>query len=295
MREEKPRGIIVSKTNVNLIMSTISKKLSVSHLMQRLFNVRGVSASLALLLVSCAGGGAGPVQAASGGGGTVLTAAQMERVGKRIWLNECGGTVAGLTSWNAGEDFPSLGIGHFIWYPAGKRGPFEESFPPLMAFFRQNGVAVPEWTLGACPWSAKAAFQADQKGPRLTELRGLLARTVALQTQFIMHRLSRAAAGMSGRARGGFDALSQSPKGLFCLIDYVNFKGEGTSAKERYQGQGWGLVQVLEDMQGGTPAAFAEAAKRVLSRRVANSPPERGEKRWLAGWHARCDRYKSAL
>jgi hypothetical protein len=45
------------------------------------------------------------------------------KVGKRVWQNECGGTISGLTSWNQGEDFASLGIGHFIWYPKGRRGP----------------------------------------------------------------------------------------------------------------------------------------------------------------------------
>ena len=45
-----------------------------------------------------------------------------EIVGRKVWVNECDGTVAGLTSWNADEAFPSLGIGHFIWYPAGKGG-----------------------------------------------------------------------------------------------------------------------------------------------------------------------------
>jgi len=225
----------------------------------------------------------------------VLSAAQMERVGRRIWQNECGGTVAGLTSWNGGENFASLGIGHFIWYPAGQRGPFEESFPPLMAFFQQRGVAVPGWATGACPWGTKAAFEAEKNGPRLTEMRTLLARTTGLQTEFIVQRLGRAAAGMGGRAKAAYDALSATPEGMFCLIDYVNFKGEGTNPKERYNGQGWGLMQVLEDMQGGTPAHFAEAAKRVLSRRVANSPPARGEQRWLAGWHNRCDGYKAKL
>jgi hypothetical protein len=87
---------------------------------------------------------------------------------------------------------------------------------------------------------------------------------------------------------------------MFCLIDYVNFKGEGTSAKERYRGEGWGLLQVLEGMTSqkavwNYPGEFAESAKRVLSRRVANSPPERGEKRWLAGWHNRCESYKQGL
>ena len=58
--------------------------------------------------------------------------------------------------------------------------------------------------------------------------------------------------------------------------------------------------QVLEEMRPvspGQPAAveFAEAAKRVLHRRVNNSPPGRGEARWLAGWRNRCDSYKRNL
>ena len=77
--------------------------------------------------------------------------------------------------------------------------------------------------------------------------------------------------------------------------DYVNFKGDGLSPTERYKGQGWGLLQVLTDMKArdaaDAPRAFADSAKRVLTRRVENSPPERGERRWLAGWLNRCESY----
>ena len=281
-------NVIMARTNPILIMSGETQALNIPSRLRRGFCV----ALLIPLLAGCAGAPVMPLQAAGGG---VLSAAQMERVGRRIWQNECGGTVAGLTSWNGGENFASLGIGHFIWYPAGQRGPFEESFPPLMAFMQQRGVAVPAWATGACPWGTKAAFEAEKNGARLTELRTLLARTTGLQTEFIVQRLGRAAAGMGGRAKAAYDALSTTPEGMFCLIDYVNFKGEGTNPKERYNGQGWGLMQVLEDMQGGTPAHFAEAAKRVLSRRVTNSPSARGEQRWLAGWHNRCDGYKLKL
>src|SRR5205085_8036676 len=31
-----------------------------------------------------------------------LSPAETRRIGNKIWQNECGGTVAGLTSWNAG-------------------------------------------------------------------------------------------------------------------------------------------------------------------------------------------------
>jgi len=39
-----------------------------------------------------------------------LTAAQLTRVGQKIWQNECAGSLAGLTSWNSGEDFASLAL-----------------------------------------------------------------------------------------------------------------------------------------------------------------------------------------
>jgi hypothetical protein len=232
-----------------------------------------------------------------------LTPAQLQRVGQRIWQNECGGTVEGLTSWNKGEAFASLGIGHFIWYPDGQRGPFEESFPPLVAFMRARGVSMPAWTAGPCPWPDRAAFEADRKGPRLRELRGILSKTAGLQTAFIIDRLERAlpkmlaqtSRGSRERVRANFIALQATPEGAFCLIDYVNFKGEGTNAAERYKGQGWGLLQVLEGMTQATPTGFAESAKRVLAQRVANAPPARGEQRWLAGWTNRCERYKERL
>ena len=230
-----------------------------------------------------------------------LTGAQLNRVGQRIWQNECAGSVAGLTSWNNGEDFASLGIGHFIWYPAGRRGPFEESFPPLAVFLESQGVPMPKWSKGPCPWTSKAAFEADKGGARQKELRAILSKTVSFQTAFILNRLKGALPKMlaatkaSKKVKANFDGLSATPEGAFCLIDYVNFKGEGTAKTERYNGQGWGLLQVLESITTASPSAFASASKAVLSRRVQNAPAARKEQRWLAGWHNRCDGYLRKL
>src|SRR5205814_4282586 len=73
------------------------------------------------------------------------------------------------------------------------------------------------------------------------------------------------------------------------------FKGEGVLHTERYQGQGWGLLQVLEAMHGnsdsGAPDEFARAARMVLTRRVQNSPVDRHESRWLTGWLRRVTSY----
>ena len=88
-------------------------------------------------------------------------------------------------------------------------------------------------------------------------------------------------------------ANSQTPYGMYALIDYVHFKGTGTATSERYQGEGWGLLQVLLELQGSTANLddFVAAATRVLKRRVANAPSERKEQRWIAGWTNRLQTY----
>jgi hypothetical protein len=231
-----------------------------------------------------------------------LSHSQAERIGRRLWQNESGATIAGLTAWNYGEDFASLGIGHFIWYPVGKRGPFEESFPPLVRYLVSQGAPVPTWLAqaDACPWSSRAQFLSDQQSPRMKELRALLVGTIGLQARFAALRLERALpkmlesapAGERERVRENFARMASEPGGLYALVDYVNFKGEGTLETERYNGEGWGLLQVLEQMgQGPARAEFARAADKVLSRRVANSPAARGEKRWLPGWKNRVRTY----
>ncbi len=237
---------------------------------------------------------------------TPLSPGDALAVGRKIWRNECGGTVAGLTTWNSGEEFPSLGIAHFIWYPTGYHGPFDESFPRLIAFLRSHGAKPPAWLRenDGCPWPNRAAFLADFDGPRLTSLREFFANTVALQARFTAQRLEDALPRMLKAApperhdaiRANFAAVAAVPNGVYALIDYVNFKGEGVLATERYHGEGWGLAQVLQSMEpapAGKPAvrAFVEAAKAVLARRVRNSPPDRRESRWLPGWNNRLDTY----
>lgn len=238
-----------------------------------------------------------------------LTASQKAAIGRKIWQNECAGSVAGLTTWNAGEEFPSIGIGHFIWYPTGFQGRFEESWPQFAAFARQRGAELPPVALEAhSPWKSKAEFQAEFKGPRMSALRTWLAGNVTLQTDFIIARsraalpkiLAAAPAGEKARIEANYQKVATTPQGTYALIDYVNFKGDGTQAAEKYYGVGWGLMQVLggmKDVPAGAPAAaeFAASAKRVLSRRIANSPPARGEKRWEEGWHNRCATYARPL
>jgi hypothetical protein len=235
-----------------------------------------------------------------------LSPAETRRIGNRIWQNECGGTIAGLTSWNTGENFASLGIGHFIWYPKGVRGPFDESFPKFVEFVESRHAELPAAVVAkdGCPWKSRTEFNQAAQSPAMKELRAFLTRTIDLQAEFLVHRLRDALPKML--AEGGasnhaqvqerFDRVASSAAGCYALVDYVNFKGEGVLATERYAGQGWGLLQVLEGMTNDSPGraavkSFADSAKMVLKNRVRNSPPERNEAKWLPGWLKRVETY----
>jgi len=240
-------------------------------------------------------------------GAISLSHADIQKIGKRIWQNECNGTISGLTSWNEGEDFASLGIGHFIWYPKGRRGPFEESFPKVVSFISKRGAKLPTLLLRSgeqpCPWNSRTEFLRAQHTVEMNQLRQFLADTIDLQAEFLIARLESALpkmlaeAGPADRAniQQQFERLARTPHGCYALVDYVNFKGEGVLHTERYQGQGWGLLQVLEDMHGTSDAAavdeFSRAAKAILTRRVNNAPAERHESRWLMGWIRRVNSY----
>ena len=237
-----------------------------------------------------------------------ITDEDMARIGQLIFANECGGEVEKLVWWNEGEEFPSLGIGHFIWYPKGVVGPFDESFPKLLRYLKGKGKALPAWlaTLPGfdAPWNSRKEFSQDARSERVAQLRQFLVDTMPLQTQFIIDRFYRVLPGIMKAADPGrqahirqqFYRVAYTRMGLYPLVDYVNFKGEGVLESERYKGEGWGLLQVLEEMQGTArgPAAlreFAEAAEVVLRRRVANAPPGRNEGRWMSGWMSRLGTY----
>lgn len=240
-----------------------------------------------------------------------LSAADKAKIGNKIWQNESGGTISGLTAWNVGEEFPSLGIGHFIWYPKNFRGPYTESFPDFIRYAQQRGTNdIPAWLLKSphCPWASRASFLADINGAHLTSLRNFLSNNIELQTDFILTK-SQAALGkiLAAAPPAQRSAISQNyakvattSNGAYALIDYVNFKGEGINPSERYKGEGWGLLQVLSGMRPVTagPAAaseFAVSAKRRLDIRIKNSDPSRGESRWREGWHNRCNTYARPL
>lgn len=235
---------------------------------------------------------------------------ELEIIGQLIFINEGAGKVENLTTWNEGEEFASMGIGHFIWYPEGKEYRFYEIFPIVYEFIKSNGGVPPMWmeemSSFDLPWNSREQFYSQFQTPKMVSLREFLLETIPQQSLFMAGRLEEslpkileaAPADRREHIKKQFYRVANSPMGMYVLIDYVNFKGEGTLETERYNGQGWGLLQILEGMNGteqGMPALeeFAAGAQRVLLRRVGNSPPERGEKRWIPGWRNRIKTYTS--
>ena len=228
------------------------------------------------------------------------------KIGEKIWKNECAGTMEGLTNWNKGENFASLGIGHFIWYPVDKKERFQETFPDLLKFLKKEGAALPAWlnTAAGCPWNSREEFYKNIQSPQMQNLRKFLFDTRNLQAVFMANRLENAFSQMlekcpreeKDKLAANFFSLAKDASGLYALIDYLNFKGSGTSSSETYKGQGWGLLQVLQRIPAFSEQPlddFVKAAKSILTQRVQNSPPERHEEQWLKGWFNRLDTYNS--
>jgi len=242
-----------------------------------------------------------------------LSPKQAEYIAQKVWQNEGAGKDKYLIWWNEGEDFASLGIGHFIWFPKGHTERFREVFPMVVDYMQKRNVEMPAWLTPQSdfPWQSKVAFFAAKKAktPRYRELFDFLKSTMSYQAAFMAERMQAALPQIlatiddSQKAemiKRRFNYMLYHPdgtldeRGLYILIDYTNFKGEGTLKSERYKGQGWGLLQVLEHLDERNPdkyKAFADSAKAMLSRRIKNSPPARGEERWRKGWNVRLDTY----
>jgi len=242
-----------------------------------------------------------------------LTQKQANYIAQKVWQNEGAGQDKYLVWWNKGEDFASIGIGHFIWFPEGHRERFREVFPMVVAFMEKKHVKMPLWlnSKTSLPWATKAEFfkAKKQKSRQYRELFTFLKETMSYQAEFMADRLAKALLQMLETIdapkrktlvkKRFYEVMYNSDgrineRGLYVLLDYTNFKGEGTLKSERYKGEGWGLLQVLEHMdpnETNKQKAFAFSAKKMLSRRIKNSPKAREEERWRKGWNVRLDTY----
>lgn len=216
-----------------------------------------------------------------------LSALEIENIGMQIWYNEAAGKEELLVFWNQNEDFPSLGIGHNIWLPAGKEAKFHQGFPILCDYLKKHGVELPAWLEQAkktgAPWQNREHFYQDYA--RRNELRKILVQTVALQTQFMIDLMAEklpliVQAAPSKRRKEvekKLNLMLATPKGTYVLVDYLNFKGDGLSPREELNGERWGLLAVLLDMptqgvnKNNVTQVFANSATKKLLTRIANS------------------------
>ncbi|MFA4933870.1 MAG: hypothetical protein WC574_05510 [Candidatus Omnitrophota bacterium] len=237
-----------------------------------------------------------------------LSQQEIDQIGESIFKNECASKEENLISWNAGEDFMSLGIGHFIWYPARGKRIFVGSFVKFLEYAKLSGEKIPRWLdkqpVPACPWISRDSFLSVKSDSRLTDLKDFLTKTKSLQAAFIIKRLDEALPlilkhlpeGRRERIAFQLDRLASTFLGVYVLADYTNFKGLGITPSEYYRGKGWGLLQVLEEMRSAKEAPdaireFVRSANIVLENRVKNSPVGRNEQKWLPGWQKRINSY----
>lgn len=234
-------------------------------------------------------------------------------IGQKVWYNEGAGKQSNLISWNEAERHLSLGIAHFIWYAHGEDGPFTESFPALLSRIERDGGALPQWLRADrdCPWRSRAEVEAARRSgdEKFVQLMRFLEDTVPQQVAFLADRLNDALPAMVAamedpaereRVVRNFTRVAKKPDGapdpdgVYALLDYVNFKGEGTNPAERYQGKGWGLLDVLKHMPADAAnplEAFVDSAKAILQRRIVNAPPGTDDGRWKQGWFKRLETY----
>lgn len=241
-----------------------------------------------------------------------LSQYELNVIAEKIYQNETSGNPKNLMFWSPNEDFASLGIGHFIWYPAGAVKRFDETFPQMIDYYISKKVEIPSWLYRArktgAPWKNRAIFEASRGDREFQQLKNLLMNTKALQTQFFFDRLHASipeivkyvAPQYRKHIVNNYNALVSTKGGLYPLIDYINFKGKGIKATERYNNQGWGLLQVLKNMRPVRPGPealreFSRTARMILERRVRNSPPSKHESRWLPGWTVRTNGYATPI
>ncbi len=229
-----------------------------------------------------------------------ITESEAAKIGQQIWNNERAGKFSELIFWN--EESLLLGIGHFVWSPESKNDKLTNNFSDFIAFLKKQDVTIPLWLLNtsSSPWLTKPAFNKNKKTYKMRSLRTLMKNTIPQQVYFMLERLKLSLPKMletvpTDKQRQlliytQFKHLVQTPKGLYAMIDYVNFQGIGIEPSERYQGQGWGLLQVLEQMssKGKATKDFANAAEFILNQR----PLSVNETHFFSGWQNRVNTYR---
>lgn len=227
---------------------------------------------------------------------------ELRYVGSLIYKNEIGNNRQNLVFWNPNESFPSLGIGHFVWYPAGYNKSNTDTLPKLVSFYKSKGIDVPKVLQNRyAPWTNRQQLEQARSRGEIEHVIEFFERTKDVQILFIYERLKSSLPQMMLSSdnpelvKYQFDRVATAKNGLYPLIDYVNFKGEGLNTSKAYNDVGWGLRQILEDLDGSKSSTalneFADSCTKILKKRVRNQPRGKNEEVFLPGWIKRCQSY----
>ncbi|EDN69366.1 conserved hypothetical protein [Beggiatoa sp. PS] len=233
-----------------------------------------------------------------------LTQREMADIGQQIWINESLGKISGLIAWNEQDNFASVGIGHFSWYPKNSQEQLLGTWLDLLDFLQEQSVSIPKWLKSAqyCPWKTHKEFLRYQRHYQMNSLRELMKNTIPQQVQFMVKDLEQALPRMleilstekqREHVRNQFERVAQTPNGIYALLDYVNFNGEGIEPNEG--GQKWGLLQVLEQMPKDfapedATKEFADAAEIILASHIQSM--EHDKEHRLLNWKTRIATYR---
>ncbi len=239
--------------------------------------------------------------------GRPVEAKSVTNLKNKIYKNEAKSSPDYLVFWSEREDFPSLGIAHWIWFPQfpanfnkSSLPTQEDTFPGLLRFLASRapklGVEIPEFlrsqdgqVVSINPFKNRIDFM--NRTAERDSLKKFLMLTMDLQTQYLIKTVSdkveraiKSRVSDESEFRAILLNISGSAAGIYPIFDYVNFKGDGTDTT-------WGLLQVLDRLKGKiSPTAnhFSQACIETLKQRVVDRPKD---KAFLAGWISRCESY----
>jgi hypothetical protein len=229
-------------------------------------------------------------------------------IAQRVFKNECAVEEKCLLEWNTGEDFLSLGLEHFTWYPSDSPDNPNEAFDRYLQYAKDRGEHLPDWLdknpFPVCPWRSRDEFINSKDSRQYKDLMDFMVRTKNCQANYLIENTKRSLQKiidvLPDDQRPHIDKLisqlSSNPKGLYAMIDYLDFKGPGIGQRGDLEDEGWGLLQVLQrmhDMPTTQEALeeFVRSAKIVLTHRVFIARQSKHEDQWLQGWLRRVDRY----
>lgn len=184
-----------------------------------------------------------------------------------------------------------VSMGGSLWYGEKTRLNYTEDWPTVAKALKDNGVTLldgkplPDWIQGGCPWANQEELTAAlQPGsPYYDDIQSLQQTlstdSKAIDILFRFGKWKRFLTALDpysdatdhyifGNATPGDAPLladrlnaiaavrddAGHPLGLYALMDYDNWKGEGTSITEIHNTQHWGLQSVLRNMDAGEMA-----------------------------------------